>query len=436
MSYLTEAFQYLAATHAGRRHQHATREQIVDFQNQRLRQLINHAYQHVPYYRGLFKRCGIKPEDIKCVADLAAIPMTSRKDLQALPPDQIVAVNVDPRKLIARRTSGSSGEPFVLRQTWFEQRALRWLYVRAMKELGLRFIDHIGVVTLGGAVAGNRAPLTWRMLKALDPRRKTQISCLLSPEEIRRRLEQIRPDVVVGFSGVLAEAARVPGSGSIRPRLVLIGGEVLTTQVREQIARGFGAPVYEMYGSNEFELMGWECRASGELHVCDDGLILEAIREGGVATESEQGEVVATNLHAFAMPLIRYRVGDVITQGRACCPCGQPFSTIRAVQGRVVDYFRLPDGRLLHPYGLLRPQCENAPWILQYRVTQERANRIVLQIVPAITPDSQDLAAIRVAAASALGPDVNFEIQLTENLPLEPNGKFRVYRSLVNPSES
>jgi phenylacetate-CoA ligase len=187
-----------------------------------------------------------------------------------------------------------------------------------------------------------------------------------------------------------------------------------------------------MYGSNEFELMGWECRTNGGLHVCDDGLILEVIRGGEIAAENEQGEVVATNLHAFAMPLIRYRIGDVVTQGRACCPCGRPFSTIRAVQGRVVDYFRLPDGRLLHPYGVFRPQCEATPWIRQYRVTQEGANRIVLQIVPAIAPGSQDLAAIRTAAMSALGPDVNFEIQLTQNIPLEPNGKFRVYRSLMN----
>src|SRR4030095_9482771 len=109
------------------------------------------------------------------------------------------------------------------------------------------------------------------------------------------------------------------------------------------------------------------------------------------------------------------------------CRCGQPFSTIRAVQGRVVDYFRLPDGRLLHPYGLLRPQCEGAPWIRQYQLTQERANRIVLRIAPAIAPSPQDLAAIRTAALSALGPGVDYEILLTSDIRLEPNGKFRVY---------
>src|SRR5262245_41183004 len=217
MSYMTEAFQYLAAIRAGRRHPHATREEIVDFQNQRLSRLINHAYQRVPYYRSLFKRCGIKPQDIKCVADLAAIPITSRKQLQALPADQVIADNFDAKKLIARRTSGSSGEPFILRQTWLEQRAVRSLYVRAMKGLGLRFTDRFGIVTLVAVQSVDRSPLAWRMLKALDPRHKTQISCLLPPEEIRSRLEQIRPDVVIGFSGVLAEAASARGSGAIRP---------------------------------------------------------------------------------------------------------------------------------------------------------------------------------------------------------------------------
>ena len=433
---MTEAFRYWTTIRAGRRHKHATREQIAEFQNQRLSQLLNHAYQHVPYYRGLFDRCGIKPKDIRSVADLQAIPITSRKDLQALPSDQIVADNVDSRRLITRRTSGSSGEPFVLRQKWLEMRAVRSLYVRAMKDLGLRFTDRLAAVGVPQPSANDRDPRAWRLLKALDPRRKEYISCLLPPEEINRRLQEIRPDVVIGFSGALAEAARAGECGQIRPRLVLIGGEVLTAQAREQIARGFGGSVYEFYGSNEFELMGWECRASGELHVCDDGLILEVVRDGRAAAENEQGEVVGTNLHAFAMPLIRYRIGDVITRGPAVCVCGEPFSTIRAVQGRVVDYFRLPDGRLLHPYELFRPSCETAPWIRQYRLTQERADRIVLQVVPAIAPSSQDLATIRNAAASTLGPNVNFEIQLARDLPLEPNGKFRVYRSLVNSNEA
>jgi len=428
---MTEALQYLAAVRAGRRHKHASREQVIEFQNRRLSQLLEHAYQRVPYYRRLFDRRGIKPKDIRSIVDLAEIPITSRKDLQGLPADQIVADNVDPRRLLTSRTSGSSGEPFVLRQTWLEERALSSLYVRGMKDLGLRFTDRLAVVTLDQPHADNRVPLPWRMLKALDPRHKAHISCLLPPEEIRRRLEQIRPDVVLGFSGVLAEVARVSGSGPIRPRLVLTGGEVLTAQAREQISRAFG-PVYELYGSNEFALIGWECRVSRELHVCDDGLILEVVREGRAALEGEQGEVVATNLHAFAMPLIRYRLGDAVTRGCSSCGCGRPFSTVRVVQGRVVDYFHLPDGRLLHPYELIHPQCENAPWIRQYRLTQERANRIVLQIVPAITPGSQDLAAIRTAAVSALGPGVDFEIQLTGAIPLEPNGKFRVYRSLIN----
>jgi len=311
-----------------------------------------------------------------------------------------------------------------------EQRALRSLYLRALKDSGLRFTDRLASVVLGQPRADNCDPLAWRILKALDPRHNASISCLLPTEEIRRRLEQSRPDVVIGFAGVLAEVARC-GNVPIRPRLVLVGGEVLTAQAQEQIASAFGAPVYEIYGSNEFDLLGWECKTSGELHVCDDGVILEVIREDRAAVEEEQGEVVATNLHAFAMPLIRYRLGDVVTRGHASCSCGQPFSTIRAVQGRVVDYFRLPDGRLLHPYGLLRPQCEDAPWIRQYQLTQERANRIVLRIAPALTPDSQDLASIRTAALSALGPGVDFEIQLTSDIRLEPNGKFRVYRSLM-----
>jgi phenylacetate-CoA ligase len=77
--------------------------------------------------------------------------------------------------------------------------------------------------------------------------------------------------------------------------------------------------------------MAWECRHSGDLHTCDDGVLVEVLVDGRPAEPGERGEVVVTNLHAYAMPFIRYRIGDVATRA-APCRCGAPFATIGEIR--------------------------------------------------------------------------------------------------------
>jgi phenylacetate-coenzyme A ligase PaaK-like adenylate-forming protein len=120
-----------------RTHPRVTRERILQYQIQQLSRLVVHAYDNVPYYRRLFDRHKLKPHDIRSLADLQAIPVTGKNDLRSLPEEDIIARGIDFRQLLAFRTGGSSGEPFTIRRTPLEQRLLRALRVRAMKDMGL-----------------------------------------------------------------------------------------------------------------------------------------------------------------------------------------------------------------------------------------------------------------------------------------------------------
>jgi phenylacetate-CoA ligase len=208
---------------------------------------------------------------------------------------------------------------------------------------------------------------------------------------------------------------------------------VLTPLMRRRLTTGFNAPVRETYASHEFPLLGWQCPRGGEFHTCDDGVILEVLHEGRPAREGERGEVVATNLHAYAMPFIRYRLGDIATRGERHPNCSQPFSSIRSIQGRMIDYFPLPDGRVIHPYQILSSFIGGRDgWIRQYQLLQEREDLIVLRVQPAQAPDSEHLVALEQSVVSLLGPTVDFRVQLVDDLPLEESGKFRASRSLVH----
>lgn len=416
------------------RHPHVGREQLLAFQNARLRRLVDHAYRHVTYYRELFDRHGVKPHDIQTVADLRIIPITSREELQALPAEHIVARGMNSHHLIWRDTSGSSGKPLRIRRTWLEERLHGVLRMRALRTLGLRAHDTHCYVEGQQNYQRQDHQVVQGILAACGIVRQVFVDFLLPPEEVVRRLKAIRPDAVSGYPIVLTRIAQVIGKDelqALRLRFVGTGGEVLTTLMRQQIEEGFGVPVFDMYGSHEFNLLAWPCRETGEFHTCDDGLVLEVLQGEHPANEGESGEVVGTDLHSFAMPLIRYRLGDVVTKGASICPCGQPFSTIRNIRGRMIDYFHLPDGRVIHPQQPWGARREKTPWIRQYQVTQERIDRIVLRIVPWHMPSVQELAALQEPARAFLGPLVTLEVKVVPEIRVEPNGKFRVFRSLI-----
>jgi phenylacetate-CoA ligase len=413
------------------RHPHVGREQLVAFQNERLRGVIEHAFRHVAYYRGLFDRHGLKPDDIRTIDDLAAVPLTSRSDLQETPVNELLARNVDPDCLITRSSSGSSGRPLAVRRTWLEERlhgAFRW---RALGSLGLGASDkHCYVMGLRSHQRQDHQVIQ-RILATFGIARQMVVNGLQSPEEIVRALHQLRPTVVSGYPGVLARIAQTISRDqlrSLRLRFVSTGGEVLTPLMRQQIQDGFSVPVYDIYASMEFNLLAWQCRETGEYHACDDGFIMEVLRDGVAVAEGERGEVVGTDLHSFAMPLIRYRLGDLVTKGNSSCRCGQPFSTVRSIQGRMVDYFVLPGNRVVHPYEL---GVIKVPWVREFQVTQDGVDSIVMRVVPFYKPSTQEMAALVQPVVKLVGHDVQFRVDLVAEIPIEASGKFRVYRSRI-----
>lgn len=418
-----------------RRHPTASRKELKEFQDAQLRRLVVHAYESVPFYRKLFDRHRLHPRHIRGTVDLDLIPTISKEDLRSQPALNVVARGLDPERLLTARTSGSSGEPFVIRRTWLEQSLQYLLRIRAYDSLGVRLNDRLAVVGLMRRHDSKDRKILGRALRASRVRQTLRIDGLQEPEALVAQLREFRPDLISGMPGMISRVADhlvAQGDSSIRPRLLIVGGEVLTPVMRRSLTEAFGSPIRETYGSHEFPLLGWECGQTGEFHTCDDGLILEVLHEGRPAEPGERGEVVATNLHAYSMPFIRYRLGDLATRGHHGCACGQPFSTIRSIQGRMIDYFPLPDGRMVHPYQILSSFISGGDsWIRQYQLLQERRDRIVLRVLPLQTPDSEYVARLEQSVRPLLGPNVEFRVQVVDALPLDHTGKFRPSRSLV-----
>jgi len=429
----------LTSVLAFRKHPRGTRREIIEFQNRRLRSIVDHAYNRVPYYRRLFDTAGVLPRHVRTVVDLSRIPVTSKSDLRGLPLTDLVASGVDPSSLIEHTTGGSTGEPFTVRRAWIEERILGELRRRTLRLYGVTSGSLVVVATINHKPHRNDNRLAETVMNAFGRYRVRSIFCLEPPESILRKFSELVPDVIGGYAGVLSRLARViveSGRKFRSPQLVLSGGEVLTSNIARRITDAFGAPVFDTYGAHEFSRIAWECPQTGEYHRCDDGVITEVLRGDRTVERGEQGEIVGTALHSYAMPFIRYRLADIVTRGDESCACGQPFSTLHGIHGRVVDYFTMPDGSLLHPYELTEAiKDRGLAWVGQYQLVQESVRRIVLRAVPVKPPTEDDIISMKRSVERVVGKGVSFEIEIVDDLRLEERGKFRVYRSLVRDSE-
>jgi phenylacetate-CoA ligase len=410
------------------------RAAIQAFQERRLRALVRHAYHRVPYYRRLFDGVGLKPDHIRTLQDLERIPLTSRADLQRLPVHDVVAQGFDPTSLVVHRTSGSSGEPLNIRRTVFEDRLLQAYRLRVLFRLGMQVSDRrVAVVTR--RLTGTPLYMKCGLLPYQE------IDCLLPPDRILARLRETRPDVLRGYAGTLSWLAGYltdTDRERIRPRFVTTDSELLTTDMRARIAEGFRARVVDFYDSHEYNMIAFECPSSGLYHLSEASLIAEVLRDGRPAGPGEDGELVGTALHSWSMPFLRFRLGDRVTRGPDRCPCGAPNVTLVRIQGRVADRFMLPDQTSVHPYTLVNCLLSGGAWIRRYQIIQEQMDRIVLKLVPlpGQAPPGEALATIRGTLGERLGAGVAVEIQVLEEIPAAPSGKFRPYFSMVRAGDA
>lgn len=431
----TKQLSHAAAYAIGHRLTGGADGRLQSFRDQRVRALIAHAYEFVPYYRALMDQNRIRPQDIQCVADLAHFPISRKDDFQGQSVTPFLDRRVDKTKLILHKTSGSTGQPLQIYRNWGEERiygAYRW---SVMAEYGYQpTARHAELEELQPQHNGDNR-LLHRAVAALGLFRQQRIQALQEPEAICREIDVFRPTVLSGYAGVLLRAA-VAMPDAIRDRLdlrfVAAHSDKLTVPMVQCMAEAFRAPVFEMYDAYETNVLAWQCPEHNVLHTADACAVIDLVDGNLSVGEDECGEVILTALHSYSMPFIRYAIGDLATRAPRC-PCGRASSTLRSVDGRIVEYFALPDGRVLHPYELYAAIPDNT-WIRQYQLLQLSLQSFRLDVVLArpVSDALRQESHRRVAAL--LGAGTEFHINIVTRLGSDKERKLRAFRSLVeNP---
>jgi len=400
-----------------------TRQELLDYQSLQLSRLVCVSYRDVPYYRNLFDQSGINPEKFRGLEDLESIPITSKRDLLREPPENIVSSRFNPAKLIHHRTNGSTGEPFVVRRTLFEDVLLSLFRLRALRNLGLRRSDTLVALRIPPAEQSIRIG-RWLSKLRLFGRRFVDSTQL--PGQIMKELRDLQPDVLTGLGGPVYLASRslsVSECRKIQPRILALGGDTLTPVMIDHIQHAFQAPVFVVYGSHEFNLIASQCPEGRELHVLEDAVIVEILNGELSVSPGETGEVVVTNLHCFAQPFIRYRLGDIARRGSENCSCGSFCTGIDKIEGRIIDRIVLQNGQLLSPDRLFFVIEKEAEWVRQYQLRQPRLDLVQVKLVPSEEAPVSGLETLRYALESQVGGGLQVEIQTVSAIPVGPGGK-------------
>jgi phenylacetate-CoA ligase len=399
--------------------QWAGRDEIRRLQERKLRQLIAHSYDAIPYFRTLLDQARLSSTDVSRLEDLEKLPITTKSELQRRPVAELTDRSIDISTLRSERTSGSSGRPFTVLYDSGARISRACAFLRALRCVGYRVGQRLMLVATSRSAGRRRGLPGWRYASFED-----------TGESLSEQFERFSPHFLYGCVTplrLLAENLGESGAASRRLRGVITTAETLDHSTRDLLQSAFQCDVFDFYGLSEMGLVAWECQEHNGYHVAEDTVVVEQIvQEGG-----EQGaRLVMTNLDSTAMPFIRFDSGDLGTLREGVdCGCGRSLKLLERIEGRVVDCVVLEDGRRVSPYSLTCA-LEEVLGIARYQVVQSELRRFTLRI-EASDDGGPDPAIVCRIMRGVLGREIEVGVEIDAVLKPEPGEKFRVVESLV-----
>jgi len=399
-------------------------ENIRRYQEKALLDLVRRASKETPYFQRLFREAGLLSQDVRSLGDLSLIPLSDKAALQRASLQDRLALGASIDGCAIHETSGSTGEPLRTVRSPDEELLLFGRRLRSLVISGLRPNSrrvHLGSVPERNLVHSAGLFKVWSIPLTTDP------------DETIARLEDLRPDIIKGPPAAMEGLveAHADRARALRLRRLFTGAEQLSRRTRTRLETAFGCRVVDFYGSVECNLIAWECLRCDRYHTSDDSLIVEVLKDGRAAQPGEEGEVVVTVLHSHVMPIIRYRLGDIVRLSAEPSDCAVGFGSFESVQGRVVDYMRFNGGQMLSPH-IMMDHLEVIEGISRYVVEQTGPNavRVKYQL---LDPSAQKgvAEAIRVNAKAALPEGVELSAEAVEHIVQEPNRKRRFVKAYI-----
>jgi len=408
----------------------APREEIEATQLMRLKETARRVYAINPFYKAKFDELGITPEDIRSIDDLRKLPFTKKQDLRDHYPFGLFCVPMN-EVVRVHSSSGTTGKPTVVgysandMKVWGEVMARVYTmsgtdasdvvhngYGYGLFTGGLGF--HYGAEHVGATVVPASGGFTDRQLMLMRDFGATVLACTPS------------------FALHMAEVAQKAGSDfkkDYKLKAGIFGAEPTSSGLKAEVAKVWGIEYHEVYGLSEIIGPGvsCSCKYSQRLHIFEDHFLAEIIdpKTGETMPEGERGELVITTLTKHALPIIRYRTGDITSIIKEPCKCGRTHARMESIVGRADDML-IVNGVNIYPSQVEHVIANSEGVTLNYQIIADKKGHLdKLEIMVEV---SDDLLMDSVGEMERIKK--NIQSSLLNNLYINANVKLVEPRSI------
>jgi phenylacetate-CoA ligase len=412
-------------------------ERLREYQFLQLRGLLQHARTTTRYYRRHLKE--VEPESLT-PESWTSIPLLPRRALQTKTRALLsTAVPKEHGKAGTLTTSGSTGMPVTVHQTeltqafWTTFTLREALWQRRDMTAKLAAIRHT-THTAATYPEGAHAPSWGKMSGIIAPPGPAATLRITTP--VHQQLEWLQrqdPVYLLTYPTNLLPLVRLALAEGVRlPNLrdVSTLSEVMSPEVRDMVREAWGVPVHDMYSAQEVGYLALQCPDGEHYHVQSEGVLLEVLDdEGRPCAPGEVGRVVVTDLHNYAMPLIRYDLGDFAEVGEPC-PCGRGLPVLRRILGRVRNSLVTPTGERHWIYFGTAAMVEKLP-IVQHQLVQTELDAVELRVVMKRSLTAEDEQWLEEHVKAHLPHPCRVTVSALDDLPRSASGKFEDFLCLV-----
>lgn len=398
--------------------------QLRDYQNKRLEKLINHAYEHVPYYRRSFQRAGIVPKDIRSIEDIPKLPLLTKQQVRNNIND-FIACNYPAFRMEPMSTGGTTGDPL----TFFIDRGKTVVnhlafYLTMLKRANCQVHNRYLFITQSNELWRHQ---TFGRILILSPYSLRDENYKILAEKIKK----LNPHYIIGFPSAVTLLGHIleKKKEDLFPDLnaIFCSGETLYEWQRNFLENIYSCKIFAFYAQCEQAIFAATCECSQYYHVFPEYGVTELIDKDGhpITREGEKGEIVGTGFTNDIFPFIRYRIGDMGIYTHQKCSCGRQYQLLKKIEGRTQEFIRNKKGDELPMTGMYGIVPSSSNQVREYQFFQPEPGELELRIVRCSGFTHHDEKLILQRLSKTLGSEFQLSVQYVDSVHRTSAGKIQ-----------
>ena len=414
--------------------------ELEKLQLKNLKNLLHHANNNVPFYHKMFKKINFKPEYVKSVNDLNKLPVLTKEKVNKNF-NELYARNYPNEKFILSSTGGATAAPmkFYIDNKW--EACNMAAANRSWSWAGYKLGDKMAYLW--------SAPEDLRDSSYIDKIRHYLLKTInldafnLTEENMNKYikiLSRFKPKIINTYASAIftfSEYIKKMGIDTINPKAILTTADMLYDYKRKSIEKAFNCEVFDYYSGRDTSLQAAECQEHFGYHLSIENAVVEFMKGNEHAAVGETGNLIITDLCNYAMPFIRYEIGDLGTPSDEECPCGRKLPIMKSLKGRTYDYVLTSDGRQLS--GLFFHSIlvyNKIQGIKEFQIVQKTKNKIIVNIVKNEKEKTEDINRFISLIKKNVGEKVEVELEYVTSIKRTSTGKLMHVISKINRLEN